>query len=215
MDASPPTRTVREPGGDKLIYTKKGGVSHAVEKNTPQDPFHRNLPRVEQQGTNVGRTIKTLKKTKKQNMKNLFWNAAILAAAICLLPACSSEDDDEILERQSRSGFPVLRKSAEEKPIVVCSGSATRSYNNNIKVSASWTCYKVPAGSAVNPGNHVSITGHASDGSMCKTKNLEYSFSGTSVSATATIEVTSASGSSNSISVSLSGSNGTGSITFG
>ena len=127
-------------------------------------------------------------------MKKLIFNTFVLAAAVCLLSACSSEDDDEMLERQSRGGFPVLRKSAEAQPILVCAGSTTTESMSvggcNIKISASWSLYKAPPGSTVQPEGSVSISGHAEDGRFtCRTENLEYSWSGSSVSATATIKV--------------------------
>ena len=128
-------------------------------------------------------------------MKNLFWNAAVLAAAICLLPACSSEDDDEILERQSQSGFPVLRKSAEAQPVLVCGGSATTTATIgpcNVKVSASWSLYDAPLGSAVQPEGTLSIGAFPAGGGnqyTCIIETKSSSLTKGSVSASGTIKV--------------------------
>lgn len=128
-------------------------------------------------------------------MKKLIFNAAFLTAAVCLLPACSSEDDDEMLERQSQSGFPTLRKSAEAEPVLVCGGSATTTATIgpcNVKANASWSLYDAPPGSAVQPEGTLSIGAFPAGGGnqyTCIVEVKKSSLTKGSVSASGTIKV--------------------------
>lgn len=123
-------------------------------------------------------------------MKNIIFKAAALASLVCLLPACTADDDSELLERQSTNGFPVLRKSAEAKPVL---GSATthKSINGcDITISASWSLYKAPEGSSVQPEGNLSVSASASDGRYtCQTDIKNQSLTESGVSASGTIKV--------------------------